>query len=258
VHGPWHAKEAIKGKYRVKVDPRGKQLCPTMGAMIESMDDNIGRVLDRLETLGLADNTIVVFVSDNGGNIHIERDGHPVTNNEPLRSGKANIHEGGVRVPCIISWPGVVEPGTRCAHPISTIDFYPTLLEMAGIAPKEGHLVDGESFMPLLTGTGTMKRDAIFCHFPHYQPAVDNVPATSVRRGDWKLIRFYGEGERLSVSHTLYNLRDDIGETRDLAGQYPELVQQLGTMIDEHLRDIGGIVPIPNPDYDPAAPAPDR
>jgi arylsulfatase A-like enzyme len=258
VHGPWGRKEEMVGKYRDKTDPRGRQNCPTMGAMFESMDENIGRVLDHLEKLGLAENTIVIFTSDNGGNIHSVVDGVAPTNNYPLRSGKGNIHEGGVRVPCIISWPGAVEQGSECSEAINSIDFYPTLLEMAGIVPNQEQHLDGVSLVPLLKGESKLNREAIFNHFPHYVPALNNIPGTSARKGDWKLYRFYGEGENLTPVHTLYNLKADIGETWNLAGEMPDLVNSLGALIDAHIKDIDGVIPIPNPSYDPNAQQPKK
>jgi len=251
VHAPFQAKEEITERYRDKEDPRGEQDCPIMASMIQSMDESIGRVLDTLEELQIADNTIIVFMSDNGGNMYNEVEGTTPTNNAPLRNGKGSIYEGGVREPCVIVWPGVVEPGSRCSEIISSVDFYPTLLEMAGNQPKAGPVLDGESIVPLLTGTGTLRREAIFCHFPHYIPATGNLPSTSVRKGDWKLIRLYGEGPDRSDSHELYNLVDDIGETTNRADEMPDMVRELDALIDGFLADTEALVPFKNPAYAP-------
>lgn len=256
VHSPFQGKEELVKKYEAKVDPRGKQDCAVMGAMIESMDDSLGRVIDKLDELGIADNTVIIFVSDNGGDMYDRVDGKPPTNNYPLRGGKGNVYEGGIRVPCIISWPGVVKPGSVCPEMFSSIDFYPTLLDMAGSKKNEKQLIDGESIMPLLTGAGKLKRDVIFCHMPHYlanPPHEHNLPVTSVRRGDWKLIRYYGEGENFSHAYELFNLAEDLNETKNLAKEMPEKVRELDALITEHLEEIGALVPSPNPDYDPKA-----
>jgi len=253
VHAPFQAKEQITKRYRGIRDPRGKQDCPIMASMLESMDQSLGRVLDKLDQLGIAEETIIIFTSDNGGNMHSDVEGRPPTNNYPLRGGKATIYEGGTREPCIVVWPGVVKPGSKSSDVISSIDFYPTMLEMAGIRPKPAAKVDGESIVPLLKGTGKLKRDAIFCHFPHYTPATGNLPATYVRKGDWKLIRFYGEGPNRSNAYELYNLKDDISETKNLADKMPQKVRQLDTLIAQFLTQTAALVPIPNPAYDPKA-----
>ena len=256
VHAPFQAKDKLVAKYRQKTDPRGHQKCPTMGGMIESLDQGIGVVLDKLDELKLTEETILVFFSDNGGNMYNTVDGTTPTHNAPLRSGKGNIHEGGVREPCIVVWPGVVRPGTACSQVVCSIDWHPTLLEMAGIRDLEGHFTDGESIVPLLKGTGALKREAIFCHFPHTIPATGNLPSTSVRRGDWKLIRVYGEGPDLQPAFELYNLRDDIGETANLADQMPQKVKELDALITKHLEETKALVPFPNPRYDPNATKP--
>jgi len=253
VHAPFQAKEELIGKYRGRKDPRGEQNCPTMAAMIKSMDESLGRILDKLDELDIADDTIIILMSDNGGNMYDRVEGETPTNNAPLRGGKATLYEGGTREPCIIVWPGVVEPGSRCSEIISSIDFYPTMLEMAGVTKKQEQRVDGVSIVPLLRGAGKLDREAIFCHFPHYIPATKNLPGTYVRKGDWKLIRFYGEGPDRSPGYELYNLRNDIGETNNLAAQMPEKVRELDALITRHLEAIGAIVPILNPKYRPTA-----
>jgi len=253
VHAPFQAKERMVAACRRKTDPRGKQGCATMAAMLRSLDESVGRVLDKLDELKIADETIILFASDNGGNMYSVVEGRPPTSNHPLRNGKGSIYEGGTRTPCIVVWPGKVKPRSRCSEPISSIDFFPSLLEMAGIQPRRELRFDGESIVPLLKGTGRLRREAIFCHFPHYIPATGNLPATSVRKGEWKLIRLYGEGPGRSCAYELYNLKDDIGETRNLAEKFPQKVRQLDGLISRHLRETGALVPIPNPAYDPKA-----
>jgi len=253
VHAPFQAKKELIEKYSRKTDPRGKQNCPTMGGMIQSLDESLGRLLDKIDALGIADDTIIIFMSDNGGNMYNRVEGVTPTNNAPLRNGKGSIYEGGHREPCLVVWPGAVRPGSRSDTLISSIDFYPTLLEMTGVPDAKGHKGDGISIVPALQGK-PLARDTLFCHFPHYIPATDNLPSTAVRQGDWKLIRIYGEGPELSPAHELYNLRDDIGETANLAAKFPEKVEKLDALITRHLEATGALVPFPNPNYDPTAP----
>jgi len=254
VHGPWGHKEEITRRFRGKKDPRGKQGNPVMASMLYSIDESLGRIMDKLDELKIADDTMIIFFSDNGGNIHSDVEGMPPTNNYPLRGGKAMIYEGGTRVPCIIAYPRLVKPRSKCSEVISSIDFYPTILEMAGVKPREGQVIDGESIVPLLKQTDRLKREAIFCHFPHGNYRF-NMPGTYVRKGDWKLIRFYETNKYFPNKYELYNLKDDIGETRNLADEMPQKVKELDALIDEFLKDTNALVPVPNPDFDPMAKA---
>lgn len=256
VHAPFQAKQKFIEKYRGKVDPRGKQDCPTMAGMMQSLDESIGRVLDKLDELDLSKDTIIIFVSDNGGNMYDRVEGKPPTNNAPLRGGKGTIYEGGTKVPCVVVWPGIVETCTKCSEIISTVDFYPTLLEMASVATPQNVQMDGESIMPLLKNSGKLKREAVFCHFPHYVPATANFPSTSVRKDDFKLIRFYGEGINRSNAYELYNLRDDIGETTNLALLMPDKVAELDVLIDRFIKETDAVVPVINPAYNAQAKPP--
>ena len=276
VHGPWGHKEEITKRFVAKKDPRGKQANPIMASMLWSVDESLGRIMAKLDALGIADDTIIIFFSDNGGNVHSNRGDDPKlakikpghrrwpfvqdwrkyagdlgpTNNAPLRGGKASIFEGGTREPMMVCWPGVVAAGTICTDVVSSVDWYPTMLEMAGTRAKPKQILDGESLVPLLTQTGKLKRDAIFCHFPHgfgkRSPA-----ATYVRKGDWKLIRVYETSEYFPDDFMLYNLRDDIGETTNLAKKYPVKVKELDALIDRHLKATNALVPRPNPAYNP-------
>ena len=276
VHGPWGHKEEITKRFLDKKDPRGKQANPIMASMLWSVDESLGRIMDRLDEIGIADDTIFILFSDNGGNVHSNRsDDHKLaqikpghrrwpfvqdwrkfagelgpTNNAPLRGGKASIFEGGSRVPMMVCWPGVVEAASRCSEVVSSIDWYPTMLAMAGVEPKAEKILDGVSLLPLLTQTGKLDRDTIFCHFPHgfgkRSPA-----ATYVRQGDWKLIRVYGTSQFFPDDFMLYNLKDDINETTNLAGQYPAKVEELDALITQHLKDTNAAVPKPNPAYNP-------
>ncbi len=258
VHGPWGHKEEITKRYKNKKDPRGRQNNAIMASMMKSIDESLGRVLDKLDELKIADNTVVIFFSDNGGNIHsrIGPDELPPTNNYPLRGGKANIYEGGTREPLIVRYPGVVKPGTKCSEIVTSVDFYPTLLDICSAKKHEGQILDGENIMPLLKQTGKLKRDAIFCHFPHNTPATKHLASTYVRKGNWKLIRFYHLAEDGGNHFELYNLKDDISEENNLADKYPQKVKQLDALITQHLDDTNAVIPIQNPKYDPNAKPP--
>ncbi|UCH35117.1 MAG: sulfatase [Armatimonadota bacterium] len=258
VHAPYQYKEELTRQYLGRRDPRGKQNNPIMASMLKSMDDGLGRVLDKLDALDLTDDTIIILFSDNGGNEYdrVGPDQWLPTNNDPLRSGKGSIYEGGVRVPMLVNWPGVAEPGSQCSEVVSSIDFYPTILEMTGAAPRPGQILDGESLVPLLDRTGNLKREAIFCHMPHrIRPATGalNQPCTSVRKGKWKLIRFYETCEEFPNQYELYDLEHDIGETRNLAAERRDKVRELDALIDAFLEGTNAAVPMPNPAYDPAA-----
>jgi arylsulfatase A-like enzyme len=213
------------------------------------MDKSLGRIMDKLDELKLAENTIIIFFSDNGGNMYDLIDGKTATNNFPLKMGKGNIHEGGIRVPCIISWPGKIKLATKSEEVICSIDFYPTLLEIAGLKPQKGQIIDGVSLSSLLIKNKPLKHRDVFCHYPHYTPATDNYPSTSVRSGDWKLIRVYGEGKDRSPAYELYNLKNDIGENNNLAAANPKLVTKLDKLIEKHVNETQGIFPILNPKY---------
>ena len=249
VHAPYQGQMDLIRKYEQKKDPRGKQDNAIMGAMIESMDKSLGRILDKLDELKLAENTIIIFFSDNGGNMYDLINGKTATNNFPLKYGKGNIHEGGVRVPCIISWPGKIKPNQTSDELIASIDFYPTMLDFAGLKPLKNQILDGVSLYPLLLEGKKLKKRDLFCHFPHYVPATDNYPSTSVHSGDWKLIRVYGEGPNRTPAYELYNLKDDMGENNNLAEKYPKLVAKLDKLIEKHVNETKGIFPILNPKY---------
>lgn len=251
VHSPYQAPLDLIKKYEQKSDPRGKQNNPIMGAMIEKIDDSLGKILDKLEELKLMDNTIIVFFSDNGGNMYdLVNDKFP-TNNYPLSFGKGNIYEGGIRVPCIISWRGNIEPNTVSDEIIQSIDFYPTFLEMTNTKANPNQLLDGVSLVELLKDNKPLEREAIYSHFPHYMPPTHNVPSTAVWYKDYKLIKEYGEGPNRSDSFKLFNLKTDLAEKKDLSSVHPELVAKLSKMIEKHVEIIGGLLPMKNPDYNP-------
>jgi arylsulfatase A-like enzyme len=273
VHGPWGHKEEFTRQFAEKTDPRGQQRNPIMASMLKSVDESLGRVMDKFDELGLTDSTLFIFYSDNGGNAHSNvpgsrqiqniKPGHPrwefvqdwkkwagdqpPTNNHPLREGKGRIYEGGQRVPLMVRWPGQIEPGSRCDAIVGPIDLYPTILEAAGLEKPAGHVLDGESLLPRLKQTGRLKRQAYFTWFPHLNPAV------SVRRGDWKLIRRFEPHPKYPELRELYNLKADIGETENLANMMPNRVEELDELIDQFVQDTGALYPIPNPDFNATA-----
>lgn len=249
VHAPYQGKLNYVREYEDKVDPRGQQGNPIMAAMIQSLDESVGRVMNKLDELNLSENTIIIFYSDNGGNMYDLIEGKTPTNNYPLKFGKGNIHEGGIRVPLIVAWPGRIKAGTVSDEIVSSIDIYPTLLQATQSPPDPRQLLDGVSLIPVLTKGLQLKREAIFCHFPHYVPAPDNYPSTSVRKGKWKLIKVYGEGDNKEDAYELYDLQDDQGENKNLASQMPFKVKKLNKLIINHVNKVNGIFPVKNPAY---------
>jgi len=210
-------------------------------AMIESVDENIGRLLRALEAAGQAEHTIIIFTSDNGGLATAE--GSP-TCNAPLAEGKGWMYEGGTREPLFIHWPGVAAPGV-CSTPVTSPDVYPTILEMAGLPLRPEQHVDGVSLAPLLRGEGALEREAIYWHYPHYGNQ-GGTPGASLRAGDWKLIEFYEDG-RLE----LYNLREDVSEAHNCAAEQPELATHLHRLLAAWRESVAAQLPTPNPDYTP-------
>jgi arylsulfatase A-like enzyme len=252
VHAPFDAKPALIEKHRRRVDPRDAQRSPTYAAMIESMDDAVGTLLDTLDRLDLAKRTIVVFFSDNGGNMYNEVDGTTPTSNRPLRGGKATMFEGGVRVPCVVIWPGVIDGATTSDALVESSDFYPTILEMLGIPPRRNQQFDGISIVPALKGH-PLERNAIFTYFPHNPKVPDWLPpSVAVHQDHWKLIRIFFGGDNNAHRWKLFHLREDLGEKNDLAASQPDRVKQLDALIDQFLADTNAVVPLPNPAFDPA------
>jgi len=244
VHTPLQAPPALKAKYEQKAaglftdtaSPRKaegdafiklRQDHPTYAAMIERTDESVGRIRDRLDALHLTGRTIVVFVSDNGGlsTIADARANMP-TSNEPLRAGKGWLYEGGIRVPLVVAWPGMIRGGRTEQTPGISTDLYPTLLELAGLAPRPRQHVDGVSLAPLLRESGRVARDALFWHFPHYHGS-GNRPSSAVRAGDWKLVEWLEDGKT-----ELYDLAADPSEMHDLTAANPERAAGLRRRLD--------------------------
>ena len=245
VHTPLAGKPAVVAKYQAKADkmPELKQRNPVYASLVESVDDSLGAIRAALRRLKLDDNTIIVFTSDNGGLI-LRND--KATDNSPLRAGKGSAYEGGVRVPLIVFWPGATKAGVTEAVPAITVDLYPTLLEMTGVKPLQS-LVDGISLAPLLKSGTKPDRDAIFWHYPHYHPG-GATPYSAIRSGDFRLVHFYEDGR-----DELYDLGNDISETKDLAATQPDRTKALRTRLDAWLKSVDAQLPKPNPAYDPAA-----
>jgi hypothetical protein len=218
--------------------------------MVQSLDDNVGKMLDALDRLELADSTIILFFSDNGGNMYNEVDGTTPTSNRPLRGGKANNWDGGVRVPCVVVWPGVVEPGSRSDTLITSTDFYPTLLEMLDLSPAPDQSFDGVSIVPALKGN-SLDRGPIFTFFPHSTRVPDTLPpSASIYEEEWKLLRLLHNNEDGSHENRLFHLGDDIGERNNLAAKNPEQVAAMARKLDQFLIDTSAVYQKPNPNYE--------
>lgn len=251
VHSPFQAKPPLIQKYRKRVDSNDPHRSPTYAAMVETFDNAVGSILDTLDRLELSERTIIVFTSDNGGNMYNKIDGTKPTSNAPLRGGKGTLWEGGVRVPCVVVWPGQTEPESRSNALIDSCDFYPTLLEMLSLRSDDDQQFDGISFTPALQGEA-FDRGPIFGYFPHALPIPDGLrPAITIHEGDWKLYRFFHNGENGAHQWKLYNLEKDQGERRDVAAENPDLVAHLDAKVEAFLEKTQAVTPKPNPDYLP-------
>jgi len=227
VHWPMEAPQALLEKYKTRT---GSGLNDTRyGAMIEAMDLGFGRLLDKLDQLDLSNNTLVIFTSDNGGF-------SGVADNRPLRAGKGYLYEGGIRVPMIVRWPGVVKAGSECSQPVISMDFAPTFLKVAGLRSMP---TDGTSLVNLFHGANSVRRDAIYFHYPNYAWHGDNRLGAAVRSGDYKLIRNFDDG-----STELYNLATDLSEQTDLAGEMPTLARSLNRRLERWLNNTGAAMPV--------------
>jgi len=253
VHSPWKAREAIVQKYEKLLEqlPSGerKKFNPAYAAMIEAVDTSVKRVVDKIDELGLGDNTLIVFTSDNGGMFRVSQ-------LEPLRAAKGSLFEGGVRIPMAIRWPGKIKPGSTCATPVTSVDFLPTFSSLAGAALPKGQPVDGVDISPLMFGSSIPER-TIFWHYPLYLegPGLEfevpggktyswrGFPSTALRRGDWKMIEFHEDN-----SIGLYNLKDDPSEQNNVADKFPEIAKSLRDEMDRWQKETGAPIPtIKNP-----------
>jgi arylsulfatase A len=264
VHHQLNAPDSLIQKYVNRGYPKTNDYynrpSATYLAMINHLDNSVGRLLDKLEELDIADNTIVIFASDNGGVQNYWHHGM-------LRGFKGSAYEGGVRVPFIVRWPGMVKAGSVTDFPIQLLDLYPTFLDIVNVPPKEDYPLDGESFFSLLTGGKSMQREAIFMHRPHYQPKYAGTPVSVTWKNDYKLIFYYNDF--LDYDYTiaprsgfygdlyigkkveLFNLSDDPGETMNLASSLPDITLEMLDDLKAWLIDKGAELPIPNPNFDP-------
>jgi arylsulfatase A-like enzyme len=258
VHSPHQAKPELIERFKAKQGVGGHNN-PTYAAMIASVDESVGRITALLDELKLADNTVVIFSSDNGGVGGYVREGvkqaGDVTDNAPLRSGKGSLYEGGIRDPFIVRWPGQIKAGTTSDVPTIHVDVFPTLAELAGAKLPANQTLDGESLVSVFRNpSASLKRDAIYQHFPGYLGAGSGswrtTPVGLIQSGDWKLMEFFEDG-RLE----LYNLREDVGETANLANKIPEKTKELHAKMLAWRTDIKAPMPTPNKDISDAPPS---
>jgi arylsulfatase A len=252
VHSPYMAKPELVEHFKRKSDSKNPQNNPVMAAMLRSMDDSLSALLDKLDQLKLTDNTLFVFMSDNGG-VHWPNRMQgmdkvsPPTSNLPLRGGKCCFYEGGIRVPMIVRQPGNIKPGTTSDVPVHAVDIYPTFLSHAGASPNPEQVLDGESLAPLFDQSGNLKRDTLYGHFPRTATLAGTMGGSWIRKGDYKLIRLWFAGKDGSNDYELYNLKDDIGEQKNLAAKMPDKVKSMSAGLDKWLAETGALIPLKNP-----------
>ena len=245
VHTPIQGKADLVAKYKAKKPTNQKN--PTYAAMVESVDDAVGKICSALDELNLAERTIIFFTSDNGGLMG-------VTSNVPLRAGKGYPYEGGIREPLIVRWPKVIKPGTVSHEPVTSVDYFPTICQAAGVPLPRDRDIDGVSLLGHLKSSGIQKlnRDTLFWHFPHYRGNI--MPYSIIREGNWKLIKRYdtsASSVEPGKTFELYNLKGDLSESNDLSEVLPSKVRQLDAKLRRWLRLTGAKLPRPNPEYDP-------
>ncbi|MCA9070747.1 MAG: sulfatase, partial [Planctomycetaceae bacterium] len=254
VHTPLDAKKELLPKYQAK--PKGKlHNHVAMATMIQAVDDGVARIQSALDELGLTENTVILFFSDNGGY-------GPATDMKPLKGYKGTYYEGGIRVPFFVKWPGVVKPGSQSEEPIIGVDLYPTICEIANAPLPKKQPLDGTSLVPLFRGEEKWPERALYWHFPAYlqsyqvwdeqrDPLFRSRPCSIIRLGDWKLHQYFENGDL-----ELYHLKDDIGETTNLASKNPEKAKELLSRLEAWQKEIGAPIPRqPNPEYDADAEA---
>jgi arylsulfatase A-like enzyme len=240
VHTPIEAKAGDVELASERLAKEGSTRNAVYAAMVKNLDENVGRVLAHLEQRGLAKQTIVIFFSDNGGYNGIYHK-KQVTDNAPLRSGKGSLYEGGVRVPLIVRWPGVTPGGVECHEPVLSTDLPWTLAAMAKLPEAAEPAVDGTSLVPLMKDPAAhLPREALYFHYPHYYSTTS--PVSAVRAGDWKLVEYYEDQRR-----ELFNLRDDLSETANLAAKMPDKAADLSRRLHDWLETVGAQMPVANP-----------
>jgi arylsulfatase A-like enzyme len=240
VHAPFEPKPDLLEKYRRKAerDDDGRNN-PAYAATIEAVDHNVGRIVAALEKWKLTENTVVIFTSDNGGTPQFTA---------PLKGAKGQLYEGGIRVPLVVSWPGLKTPGGKCDAPVTSVDLYPTLLDLAGLEPPRRQILDGVSWVPALRGAETLSRSRLFWHFPCYIGKA--TPSSAIREGDFKLVETFEDGGR----RELFNLRTDPNEAHDLARAMPDKAASLYQTLQDWQKETGAAIPHEaNPKYDPQA-----
>ena len=237
VHTPLEAPTGLVRKYEKKMLTDKSQKSAVYAAMIEVVDKNIGRLLGELDALGLTDDTIIFFCSDNGGTTE-------ATINTPLREGKGFLYEGGIRIPLVVKWPGKIAGNTTCDEMVITDDFYPTIINMVKNGSKSPEDIDGISMLPLLKGKKSLKRDMFCWYYPHYSPQAQ-MPGYAIRKGDFKMIEHYDP-----VKVELFNLKDDPAEMRNLAESNPGKVKEMKKMFDIWLKKMNPVMHTLNPDYE--------
>jgi arylsulfatase A len=237
VHTPLQGKADKIANYE-KIAEDKRQGDPKYAAMVESVDDSVGRILKAVKAMGIEENTLVIFTSDNGGM-------SKATDNSPLRANKGSNYEGGLRVPVIIKWPGVTKPGSVSEVLVSSMDYYPTILSATGLDLIPTQHMDGEDLTPVLKGRRQLDRKAIFWHYPHYNQHPSSFPSGVVRKGDWKLIENYDTGEL-----ELYNLATDIGETTNLAKKEKKKTRELLKDLNTWRAEVDADPMRPNPLYE--------
>ena len=246
-HTPIQGRDDLVSYFEGKRDESKIHKNPIYAAMVKSLDMSVGRVVNALESNGVAENTLVFFISDNGGLTQRYDKHDKFTENLPLRRGKGSAYEGGVRVPAIAYWPNVTSEGMVSETPIMTTDLYPTILEAAGIEGDAVHnaQLDGESLVSVFKNPAHQVDRDLFWHYPHYHAGGDG-PYSAVRSGDWRLVEFHEEG-----ALELYNLRHNLSESVNLASRFPEKLNELKGKLDRWRNSIDAQMPAPNPDFDP-------
>ncbi|MBI1356677.1 MAG: sulfatase-like hydrolase/transferase [Acidobacteria bacterium] len=246
VHTPIEAKAELEARFQPLVKDGMRHQDAAYAAMLASLDESVGKLRAQLERMGVADRTVILLAGDNGG-LDQKGTGRP-TENSPLREGKGSAYEGGVRVPTVIHWPGVTQPGALSQEPVITVDLYPTVLDIAGVEGDPAHNaeVDGVSLTPLLRDpSASLDREALYWHYPHYHNG-GATPHSAIRAGDWRLVEFYEDGHA-----ELYNLAEDVGETKDLAAAMPDKTAELQAKLHAWREKVGAQPPVPNPNYQP-------
>lgn len=243
VHIPLSTTPELQKKYEAKPPMTGYPSNPAYAGLMEELDQSVGRIADAVDRAGLANRTLIVFVSDNGGLEH-EQSGRVVTSNQPLRGEKGSLYEGGIRVPAIFRWTDKVTANVVCSTPIMTTDLHSTFVELSGARATKTQPQDGVSLVKLVNDpSASLDRNALHWHLPHYH---HSTPASAIRVGDWKLIEFFEEG-----TLQLFNLREDLGEQKNLVNAEPDRAKELKAALAQWREHVGARMPVVNPDYDP-------